>query len=91
MEHTANILNPKQGLITSLLKVISMFDFHLIDYIDKVEAIAIRYVNCKKETGLYLRNSTFEEMITKCVLNAILRHVGMPWIIRPNEEMKYDI
>ena len=30
-------------------------------------------------------------MITKFVLNAILHHVGMPWIISSNDEMKYEI
>ena len=30
-------------------------------------------------------------MITKSVLNAILYHVGMPWIISSNDEMKYEI
>ena len=30
-------------------------------------------------------------MITKFVLNAILYHVGMTWIISSNKEMKYDI
>ena len=30
-------------------------------------------------------------MITKFVLNAILHHVGMSWIIRFNKEMKYEI
>ena len=30
-------------------------------------------------------------MITKFVFNAILHHVGMPWIICFNEEMKYEI
>ena len=29
-------------------------------------------------------------MITKFVLNAILHHVGMSWIISSNEEMKYE-
>ena len=77
MEHTTNIMNPKQGLINSLLKVFSMFELSLIDERDKLEVIAIRCINCKKEIVLYLRTSTFEEMITKCVLNAILHHVGM--------------
>ena len=54
MEHTENIINPKQGLITSLLKVSAMFEFHLINDIDKVGVVAIRCINCKKETGLYL-------------------------------------
>ena len=58
-----------------------MFELSLIDDIDKVEAIAIRCINCRKETGLYLITSIFEEMITKFVLNAIFHHVGMLWII----------
>ena len=63
----------------------------LIEDIDKLEIIAIRCINCKKEIGLYLQNSTFEEMITKFVLNAILHHVGMSWIISSNNEIKYEI
>ena len=66
-----------------------MFELHLIDDRNKVEAIAIMCIDCKKETSLYLRTSTLEEMITKFVLNAILHHVGMSWTICPNEEMKY--
>ena len=53
--------------------------------------IAIRCINCKKGTGLYLQNSTFKEMITKCLLNSILHRVGMLWIISSNNEMKYEI
>ena len=30
-------------------------------------------------------------MITKFVLNSILHHVGMSWIIRSNDEMKYEM
>ena len=45
----------------------------------------------KKETGLYLRNSILEEMITKFVLNEILYHVGMSWIICSSEKIKYEI
>ena len=30
-------------------------------------------------------------MITKFVLNTILHHVGMSWIIRSNYEMKYEL
>ena len=58
MEHTANILNPKQGLITSLLRVFYMFDLRLIDDGNKLEAISIRCINFKKETGLYLTTLT---------------------------------
>ena len=30
-------------------------------------------------------------MITKFVLNGILHHVGMSWITRFNDEMKYEM
>ena len=42
-----------------------------------MDIIAISCINSNKETGLYLRNSTIKEMITKLLLNAILHHVGM--------------
>ena len=60
MERTANILEPKQGITTSLLKVFAMFELHLIDCRNKLEAITVRSINCKKEIGLYLRTSTLE-------------------------------
>ena len=58
---------------------------------EKMEVIDIRCTNCGKETGLYLQNSAFEEIITKFVLNAILHHVGMSWIICSNEEILYEM
>ena len=54
-----------------------MFALRLFGDKDKLYVISIRFINCKKETGLYLQNSTFEEIITKFLLNAILHHVGM--------------
>ena len=51
----------------------------------------MRCINCKKETGLYLVNSTLEKNITKFVLNTILHHVGILWIICSNKETKYEI
>ena len=33
------------------------------------------------QTCLFLKNTRFDEMITKLVLNEILHHVGMSWII----------
>ena len=35
-----------------------MFELRLIDDGNKIEAIAIRGINCKKETGLYLKTFT---------------------------------
>ena len=51
--------------------------------------IAIRCINCNKETGLYFRN--IEGIIIRYVLNSILHHVGMSWIICSNKEMFYEI
>ena len=54
-----------------------MFELHLIGDKEKLDVIAIMCINCKKETDLYFKKATFEEIITKFVLNAILHHVGM--------------
>ena len=56
MEYNANIINPNKVIIPSLLNLFSMFDLRLIDYKDKLDAIDIRCINCKKATGLFLRN-----------------------------------
>ena len=53
-------LQTKQGLINSLLRVLTMFQLCLIDGGDKVEATDIRCIHYKKEIGLYLWNSTLE-------------------------------
>ena len=57
----------------------------------KLDVISIRCINCKRETGFYLKNTIFNEMITKSVLNDILHHVGILWIISVNKEMRYEI
>ena len=51
----------------------------------------MKCINCKKETGLFSGTSKFEEMITTFLLNTILHHVGMSWIISSTNEMKYEI
>ena len=48
-------------------------------------------MDCKKATGLLLRNLAIEDMITNFVLNEILHHVGMSWIISSNDEIQYEI
>ena len=66
--------------------------FQLILFDDKqdeegnfLDIIAIRFINCKKETGLYSRDKIIEEIITRFVLNTILHHVGILWIICSNK------
>ena len=65
IEHTANIIKPNKGIITSLLKVFFMFQLRLFD--DKhneegniADTIAIRCSNSNKETGLYLKDIKIE-------------------------------
>ena len=55
MKHTANILNPNKGLITLLLKVFAMFDLCIIDNRDKLEAIDISCINCKKGKKVHIQ------------------------------------
>ena len=54
-------------------------------------AIAIRCINCNKDTGLYLKDTPIEEMITKFVLNSIPHNVSMSWIICSDNKMFYEI
>ena len=56
--------------------------------------MSLKCINCKRETGLDSKTNftwVYDDIITKFVLNAILHHVGMSWIIRSNKEMKYEM
>ena len=58
-----------------------------------VEKVAIRCSNCVKETmvDLYLLETDYQKIITTFVLNTMLQHVGMVWIIENHEDLKYDM
>ena len=58
-----------------------------------MENISIRCSNCGKSTGIYTKNmnTNYNDIITKFVLNKILYHIGMSWIVEKNHESKYDI
>ena len=54
----------------------------------------LKCIKCKKEIGLNSETPfpwVYDEVITNFVLNAMLHHVGMSWIIRSNQEMEYDM
>ena len=38
-----------------------------------------------------LLDTTYQEIIKQFVLNTMLHHVGMIWIIENNEELRYDM
>ena len=42
-------------------------------------------------TYLYIMNTTYQGIITTFVLNAMLHHVGMLWVIETHEQLQYDM
>ena len=69
-----------------------MFEIRLI-YGDKdLETLCLKCIHCKKETGLNSETNftwVYDKVITKFLLNKMLHHVGMSWIIISNQEMEY--
>ena len=51
----ANTLKPNKGIIAPLLKAFAMFELRLIGDNGKLDAIAIRCINCKKAIGAYFK------------------------------------
>ena len=67
------------GPVSSLLKMFYMFDIRLSFEDEDLDALSIKCINGKIETGLNsTTNSTwvYDEIVTKFVLNAMLHHVG---------------
>ena len=66
-----------------------------MSYGDKdLDTVSLKSINCKKETVLNPETSftwLYDEIITKFVLNAMLHHVGMSWMISSNKEICYEI
>ena len=58
-----------------------------------MEHIAISCINCEKKTGLLnkITNTNCQDIITSFVLNIVLRHVGMSWIIETNKHLEYNM
>ena len=84
MEYTGIEMQDDTHITSSLLKMFSMFEIRLICGDDNLDTFSLKCVNCKKETGLNAETSFkefYDEVITQFVLNAILHHVGMSWII----------
>ena len=53
--------------------------------------IAIRCSNCGKETmiDVDILDTVYQDIIKKIVLNTMLHHVGMLWIIETHEKLQY--
>ena len=94
MEDTANKMQEDKGLISSLLRMFPMFEIHLSFGDEYLDALYIKCINCKRETALDPETSfnwVYDEIVTKFVLNEMLNHVGMSWIISSNREMEYEM
>ena len=98
MDCTADKIYNDITLLPSLLIKISMFQMRFWydnehDDQNNVENIAIRCINCGKETGLSMKNmnTNYKDIITSFVLNTVLHHVGMSGIIETNQHLEYDI
>ena len=55
MEHTENITEKNNGLISSLLKAFAMFEIRLSDKEGNLDVLSLRYINCKRDIGLFLK------------------------------------
>ena len=66
-----------------------------MSYEDKyLDSVSLKCINCKRETCLNQESSftwVYGEIITKFVINEMLHHVGMSWIISSNQEMEYEM
>ena len=70
-----------------------MFEIRLSYGNKELDVLSIKCTNCKRETCLYLETNltwVYDEIFTKFVLNEMLHHVGMSWMISSNQEMEYE-
>ena len=94
MEHIGIIMQDDTHLISSLLKMFSMFEIRLSYWEKYLDTLSLKCIHCKRETGLDPETNftwVYDKIITKFVLNAMLDHVGMSWIISSNQEMEYEM
>ena len=98
MGFTADRSENDKELLTSLLKLFSMLKikcWYSTGGVDKItaEKLDIRCSNCGKETmiDLDIMNTTYHNIITTSVLDTMLHHAGILWIIETHEHLQYDI
>ena len=71
-----------------------MFEICLSYGDKKLDVVSIKFIDCKRETGENSETdfiSVYDEIITKFLLNAILHHDGISWIISSNQAMEYEM
>ena len=78
MEYTGNDIKKDTPLISSLLKMFSMFEISLSVGDVNLDEVSLKCINCKRSTGLKKSVKDFyDKMITPFVMNSMLHHVGM--------------
>ena len=92
MEYTGNDMKSDIPLTTSLLKIFSMFEISLTVGDVNVAELSLMYIKCKRSTGLKPKSGKdfYDKIITPFVMNSMLHHVGMSWMIGSKKEMDYD-
>ena len=56
-----------------------------------MDNIGIRCSNCGKTTGLSVKNTKYKDMATRFILDSVLHHVCLSWIIETSHQLEYDI
>ena len=70
-----------------------MFEIRLSYKEGILDIVSLKCINYKRGTGLDSKTTfswVYDELITNLLLNTILHHFGMSWIIILSKEMKYD-
>ena len=99
VDFTADKIENDGNILPSLLKLFSMFNIKYWwntrgDYLKQtVVKVAIRCSNRGKETiiDVDILNTTYQYIITTLLLNKMLHHIGMLYIIENCEQLNYDI
>ena len=83
MEYTGNDMKSDIPLTTSLLKMFYMFERSMTVGDVNVDEVSLMCINCKRSTGLKPKygKKFYDKMITPFVMNSMLHHVGMSWMI----------
>ena len=82
MEYTGNYIKNDTPLTSSLLKMFSMFEIFLSVGDVNLDEVSLK-CNCKRSTGLKTKSGKelYDKMITPFVMNSMLHHFGMSWMI----------
>ena len=92
MEYTVHDMKNDIPLTTSLLKMFPMFEISLTVGDVNVDEVSLMCINCKISTDLKPKSGKefYDKIITPFVMNSMLHHVGMSWMISSKKEMDYD-